>query len=148
MCKNSEAQITQGLDVLLAAMTAAAGEQMKPAWNDAKDMYATIDSIREGSTTWRQAIFRYNGKLPKNPPHWMMEDYVLYYRDVEEVLHEQVGTPEFDGEFDYVPFQEFDGGGDRVWTNLMSGDWAYQKAVRIFYCYLTCLSMTIIRMKF
>lgn len=59
----------------------------------------------------------------------MEETYELNVCNILVVLEQQLATSEFDGKFDYIPYQEFDPQGDRVWSNLMSGQWAYQQAV-------------------
>ena len=105
-------------------------------------MYDTIDSITEGTLEWKHATFRYNGLLPRNPPQWMLEEYTLAYQNSEEVLHEQMGTPDFDGEIDYVPFMEFNEDAKRVDSNLMSGNWANNKAVSQGPLFFTALSAT------
>jgi hypothetical protein len=54
----------------------------------------------------------------------MEETYELNARDALLVLEQQLATPDFDGQNDYVPYQEFDAQGDRIYSNLMSGRWA------------------------
>jgi len=55
----------------------------------------------------------------------MEEVYELNTRDVLTVLEQQLATPEFDGQFETTLYQEFNAQGDRVYSNLMSGHWAY-----------------------
>lgn len=124
----SEAQIGRGLDLWLAA-TLESDSQYQVPWRNAQEMYATIDSIQQGAAPWTTVKFRYNGVLPPNPPSWMLETYELCTRDVRVLLHEQLANPQFDGKCNYVPYQQFDGTGNRAWSNLMSGDWAWQQAV-------------------
>jgi hypothetical protein len=66
----------------------------------------------------------------------MEETYELNVRNILIVLEQQLATSEFDGNFDYIPYQEFDPQGDRVWSNLMSGQWAYQQAVCVSFVVL------------
>ncbi|KAH9009824.1 hypothetical protein EDB85DRAFT_1881130, partial [Lactarius pseudohatsudake] len=40
-------------------------------------------------------------------------------------------NPDFDCEFDYIPFCEFDAKKRRRWQDFMSGDWAWREANRI-----------------
>jgi Plavaka transposase len=94
-------------------------------------MYANIDAIQQGSNPWRTMLFRYQGKLLGNTLKWTTQSYELVTRDIRSVLHTQIGCTAFKGHWDYVPFMEFDGGGDRVWTNIMSGEWAAKEAVRV-----------------
>ena len=59
----------------------------------------------------------------------MEETYELNVRDILSVFEEQLASKEFDGRFDYMPYQEYDKNGSRVYSNLMSGDWASHQAV-------------------
>jgi hypothetical protein len=40
-----------------------------------------------------------------------------------------LSNPDFDGEFDYVPYKEFEPNGDRRFQNFFSGDWVWSQAV-------------------
>lgn len=94
-------------------------------------MYATIDSIQEGDAPFKTLRLRYNGPLPAEPPRWMTETYELCTRDSRVVLHHQLATTGFADQFNYKPYRQFDNQGDRAWSNLMSGDWAWNEAVRL-----------------
>ena len=63
----------------------------------------------------------------------MEQEYELNTRDVLAMVEQQLATPEFDGSFDYTPYQEFGPDGKCVWSNLMSGHWAWKEVVRSFY---------------
>ncbi|TFK72006.1 hypothetical protein BDN72DRAFT_855779 [Pluteus cervinus] len=97
-------------------------------WSNAQEMYETIDSIQHGPAPWKVYHFRYQGELPPNPPKWMMETYELCVRDSRQLLHFQLATPTFRDDIHYTPYQQFDQDGGRVWSNLMSGDWAWEQA--------------------
>ncbi|KAH9047251.1 hypothetical protein EDB84DRAFT_1557647 [Lactarius hengduanensis] len=56
------------------------------------------------------------------------EAYELNTRNILEVIQEQLATSDFKSQFDYVPYKEFNGRGERVWSNLMSGQWASMQA--------------------
>ncbi|KAJ6455051.1 hypothetical protein C8R45DRAFT_1188795 [Mycena sanguinolenta] len=58
----------------------------------------------------------------------MTEEYELCVRDLRTVLHNQLGTSSFKDDVDYVPYRQFNHTGKRVWSNLMSGDWAWKQA--------------------
>jgi len=126
--QTSKASIDQALQ-LWAAQSAKNGYDDVP-WKSANEMYRTIDRIQQGDNPWKTVSFRYQGTLPDNPPKWMTEDFVLVTRNLRHLLHEQIACPDFDGHWDYVPFIEFNHHGDRVWTSIMSGDWAARQAVR------------------
>ncbi len=61
----------------------------------------------------------------------MIETYELCTRDSRILLHNQLATTDFADAIDYKPYRQFDHRDDRVWSNLMSGDWAWNEAVCI-----------------
>ena len=73
--------------------------------------------------------FKYNRPLPPNPPRWMTETYELCTRDSRVLLHHQLTTTNFKYKFNYKPYWQFNHKGDRVWSNLISGEWAWKEAV-------------------
>jgi hypothetical protein len=66
----------------------------------------------------------------------MTQSYELCTRDVRQLLHNQLGTTAFKDHVNLVPYRQFNHGGRRVWSNLMSGDWAWKQAVP-FFCIST-----------
>ncbi|KAJ7833381.1 hypothetical protein B0H13DRAFT_2240376 [Mycena leptocephala] len=96
---------------------------------NAKELYADIDRVRHGDAPWKTYTIRYTGPLPPGtPPRWMTQEYELCTRDVRQLLHHQLGTTAFKDHIDYIPYRQFNHGGNRVWSNLMSGDWAWKQA--------------------
>ncbi|KAJ6472154.1 hypothetical protein C8R47DRAFT_1296895 [Mycena vitilis] len=77
---------------------------------------------------WRIYKITYTGPRPPVPPKWMTETYELCTRDSRLVLQQQLATPDFKDKIDYSPYRQFDGNGKRVWSNFMSGDWAWRQA--------------------
>ena len=65
----------------------------------------------------------------------MTETYELCTRDSQTLLHHQLATTDFADKFNYKPYRHFNHKGDRVWSNLMSGDWAWKEAVRFYLCH-------------
>lgn len=126
--QSSERQINKGLDLWLAA-TLKANDDTPLPWASAREMYATIDSIQDGDAPFETVRFKYSGQIPANPPRWMTETYELCTRDSRILLHNQLATTDFVDMFDYKPYRQFDHTNDRVWSNLMSGDWAWNEAV-------------------
>jgi hypothetical protein len=100
-------------------------------WKNAQDLYNTIDMIQHGDAPWKVHKVHYTGPLPAGtPPKWMTETFDLCARDSQVVLHNQLASSEFKGNTNFVPYQQFDRKGRRVWSNLMSADWAWKQAVR------------------
>lgn len=129
--QSSERHINKGLDLWLAA-TLKAGSKTPLPWSSAEEMYATIDSIQEGDIPFKTIYFKYSGTIPPNPPHWMIETYELCTRDSRILSHNQLATSDFFDMFNYKPYRQFDHTGDRIWSNLMSGDWAWNEAVSTY----------------
>jgi Plavaka transposase len=98
-------------------------------WDNAEQLYATIDSIDAGEIGWKTLRFSYAGMKPLTPPQWMEQTYDLNLRDMLGLLEQQLASTEFDGQFEYTPFQEFDSKGDHVYSHLMSAFWANREAV-------------------
>jgi Plavaka transposase len=99
-------------------------------WKTANEMYESIDSISAGGPGWTTFELSYGGPRPDGaPPRWMQESYELNVRDILSVFEEQLASKEFDGQFEYMPYEEYDQNGSRVYSNLMSGNWAFREAV-------------------
>jgi hypothetical protein len=131
----SKRQIRRGLDLWSAVLTKEKSNCDVP-WKSAEQLYETIDSIQAGDAPWFTYEFRYTGPKPAGTvPQWMQNVYELNTRDVLRVVELQLANPEFDGKFDYSPYKEYGPDGHRVWTNLMSGDWAYLEAVIGFFAF-------------
>jgi Plavaka transposase len=102
-----------------------------PFW-DHNHLLSTIDKIEVGKVPWESSKARYNGEIPSNGPvpEWMESHYEVFYRDPRLVVYSLLANPDFDGEFDYSPYQEFENE-ERRWSNFMSGNWAWKQAVRL-----------------
>ena len=125
--QTSEAGINKVLD-LWAASLLKFGEDIP--WANAQELYATIDSIQHGQAPWKALKVRYTGPLPEGmPPRWMTDTFELCSRDSRTLLHWQLETTDFKDKIHYLPYKQFRGDGSRVWSNLMSADWAAKQAV-------------------
>ncbi|KAJ7500565.1 hypothetical protein B0H11DRAFT_2155527 [Mycena galericulata] len=124
--QSSAGQINSALDLWTAQVLQYGGTS---PWRGAKDLYDTIDTIQHGDAPWKVYKLRYSGPRPPGlPPKWMTEEYELCARDCRTVLHRQLATPDFQDKIDYAPYRQFNAKGKRVWSNLMSGDWAWKQA--------------------
>ncbi|TFK19711.1 hypothetical protein FA15DRAFT_659672 [Coprinopsis marcescibilis] len=134
--QSSAGQINKALDLWRAIAINATKDpnNNSAAWACTKDMYQSIDDIQQGSAPFQTVFIKYSGPLPENPLAWMLETYELSVRDARQVLHQQLSTTKFAGEFETRPYHQFETCGDkqRVWLNLMSGDWAYEEADTIY----------------
>jgi hypothetical protein len=125
--RSSGPQIDEALDIWAAAVTEFGGNV---PWRNHKELYATIDTIQQGDSPWKVYKIQYQGpRPPGTPPRWMTQTYELCTRDTRRVLHHQFETTQFKDSINLVPYRQFDGDGQRVWSNLMSADWAWNQAV-------------------
>lgn len=124
----SAGKINNLMDLWAAAALETGGE---PPFADKDELYTAIDAIPLGGATWKALVVKYTGPLPQqgDVPSWMTDEHELFYRDPLEVIKQQLSNPAFDGHIDYAPYKEFDSEGNRQWSDLMSGDWAWQQAV-------------------
>jgi Plavaka transposase len=94
------------------------------------EMCETIDATELGGVPWQRSTLRYQCAVPvDDPPQWMSTEYEIFYRDPHKVLKNMLADPTFEHGFDYAPYQKFDNSGDRIYENVMSGDWAFRQAV-------------------
>lgn len=131
--QSSSKEIRKGLDLWLAAKIEATGDPncARTPWKNAREMHRTIDQIQQGNVPFKTIEFQYSGPRPsQGAPSWMTQKYELCVRDLREVIHQQLATEEFADEFCTTPYRQFDGASrERVFTNLFSGEWAWNEAV-------------------
>ena len=53
----------------------------------------------------------------------------VWFCNLHTLIHNILSNPDFDGEFDYAPIQEYDMEGNHRFENFMSGDWAWKQVV-------------------
>lgn len=106
----------------------------EPAFIDHNDLYAQIDSTPLGDVAWDFFGIKYTGPLPEgNVPPWMTETYKVHFRDPRAVIHNIISNPDFNGQFDYAPYQEYDSDGEHRYHDFMSGNWAWKQAERLTF---------------
>ena len=127
--QSSASAVDKGLDLWLATVLQSGGAPRQVPWHRASDMYSTIDSIAFGPLDWKAVKFKYDGRMPRDPPKWMQQTYELLVRDIRALLHYQISSTEFDGMFEYTPYEQYDPQDNRVLSNLMSGTWSWSQAV-------------------
>ncbi|KAF8257336.1 hypothetical protein EI94DRAFT_1774510 [Lactarius quietus] len=95
-------------------------------WNDS--LLATIDATPVGDVPWEGFSMSYDGPCPFDAPEWMTTTHNVWFCDPRQLVHNLLANQDFDGEFDYMLFQEFDTWKRRCWWDFMSGDWAWKEA--------------------
>ena len=114
----------------------------EPPFTGHSGLYNTIDAIPVGGVPWQSATFTYDGPQPELPDgvemlKWMENEYEIWFRDPRGLFKNMLANQDFDGSFDYGPFQQYDSKGIRQYENFMSGDWAWKQAVSVnlvFHC--------------
>jgi hypothetical protein len=125
--QTSAPMIDKALEHWAAIVMAYGGEA---PWKNHKELYANIDAIQQGDLPWKVYKIRYQGPRPPHPPKWMDQTYELCTRNARQVLHHQLETTQFKDSINLTPYKQFDGNDQRIWSNLMSADWAWDQAVR------------------
>lgn len=129
---------------LWAASLAVHGDE--PPFSSASHMYKTIDSTPLGDVPWESVSLQYGGAQPEdNIPSWMKEGYDIWFRDPRALVHNILSNPDFESEFDYVPFQERTVDGIHRFCDFMSANWAWKQAVSTCYCLLFKLMLIVSR---
>ena len=125
-----QSQVTRLME-LWAMHTRSDGLKGHPPYLNNQHLLDTIDATLDGNVKWKSFSVKYCGVIPEDPPSWMCQEYEVWCRDAKEVIKTMLQNEEFDGEFDYVPYKDFDEKGRRCYKDFMSGDWAWLKAVRL-----------------
>lgn len=93
-------------------------------------MYNSIDTTPLGDLPWESFSLKYNGDIPEGDiPSWMDTEYDVWFRDPRSLVHNMLSNPDFEGQIDYAPVQEYDSKGAHRFQNFMSGNWAWKQAV-------------------
>jgi hypothetical protein len=125
--QSSAGLIDKALDIWAATVMEFGGSS---PWKSSSELYATIDAIQFSDSPWKTYKIQYQGALPPGtPPKWMTQTYELCTRDSRQVLLHQLGTTEFKDQINLSPYRQYDSSNQRIWSNLMSADWAWTQAV-------------------
>jgi hypothetical protein len=129
----SKRQISKGLDLWLSS-TLHPGYTGPPVpWKNAREMYNTVDAIQQGTVPWKRYEIKYQGPVDENSPKWKLQTYELCYRDVLQLMEEQLANPDFKDDCDYVPFMELDEAGEPIYSEFFSGEWSWTQCVCFSY---------------
>lgn len=118
---------TQQLLDIIGALLVPHGDT--PPFASSVDLHATIDAIKVGDVPWQSFSTHYTGVFPEGvPPSWMTADYEVHFRDPHAVVQQMLSNPSFASDFDPVPHRDFDDKEERVYSDFMSGNWAWRQA--------------------
>jgi hypothetical protein len=103
-----------------------------PPFSNHTEMYNTIDSTPLGDLPWEFFSLEYNGDVPEGDvPSWMSAEYDVWFRNPLGLVHNILLNPDFEGEIDYAPVQEYSSNGVHRFRDFMTGNWAWKQAVSI-----------------
>jgi hypothetical protein len=126
----------------LMQILAAMSETGVPPFAHGKDLHATIDSISVGNAEWQSFTVQHadanalsGTTQDQDVPPWKLGEYTVWFRDPRELLQNQLSNPDFADAIDYAPRQVFGDKGQRVWSDFMTGNWAWKQCVSNFIYY-------------
>lgn len=96
-----------------------------------KSILDLIDSVPWGYGEWDSFTAEWPGPRDADSRPWKFKKWRCHLRDVRKVVETQLDTREFDGKFDYVPYEEFSATDQRMYKNHFSGKWANKQAVSV-----------------
>jgi hypothetical protein len=113
-------------------------------FRNALDMYKTIDRAVLGDVLWDSFKLRYQGvdqgEVDSPSPTWMTAEHTIWFQDPCKVIQNLLANADFMGETNLAPHRNYDRAGQHQYSDFMSGDWAWDQAVRILdICLLTFL---------
>ncbi|KAI6006222.1 hypothetical protein F5J12DRAFT_721156 [Pisolithus orientalis] len=126
----SAANINKLLD-LWNVMLLSAGSWL--IFKDSTEMYKMINHTILSDEQWENFCISYTGEQPAdNVPSWMNTVYDIWFQDSYDIICNMLSQPDFLGDMDYWPFQEYESATDkRQWEDFMSGDWVWTQVVII-----------------
>lgn len=98
-------------------------------FNNLRELRAKIDSIEQGDIGWSSFKIQYKGHIDASSAAWKKKEYEVWFRDPLMVAEQQISNKDFANEIDWAPKRIFDANGNRVYTDLASGDWMWNQAV-------------------
>lgn len=130
-----QAQMNNLFNIWSACMVAAHKDLTEDSapFSNVKDFLATIDDIKVGNAPWQSFVCGHSGDIPEGSPSWMKAEYEFWYRDPLAVIENMLKNPDFCGEFDFVPYKEYNQHGVRRYCDFLSGDWSFEQAVRAYF---------------
>ncbi|EIW51504.1 uncharacterized protein TRAVEDRAFT_137240, partial [Trametes versicolor FP-101664 SS1] len=99
-----------------------------PGFDSHSDLFDTIDSIPYGDTAWSAFSIQYTGPVGPDAPSWKRERYVVYLRDSLHAVENMASSADFQGSWHTRPYRQWNEQGTRVYSDVLSGHWAWKQA--------------------
>ncbi|KAG2031962.1 hypothetical protein BDR03DRAFT_936176 [Suillus americanus] len=102
----------------------------KPPFRSDAHIYNTINAISLGDVPWQSLSLKhaeFENALPDDAL-WKCSEYEVWFWDPRELLQNQLANHDFKNDIDYSAQQVFREQGQRVWLDLMTGNWAWDQS--------------------
>ncbi|KAH9923725.1 uncharacterized protein BXZ73DRAFT_91410 [Epithele typhae] len=129
--QGSVADINDILTAIHARDILLGHDDADPIFESHTHLVTTIDAITVGGVPYKSFSIRWTGPVDNNSPQWKRESYTIHYQDIIENIRAMAGNTELHGHWDNSPKAVFDADGRRVFSDLMTGQWAWDEADKI-----------------
>ncbi|KAF5361126.1 hypothetical protein D9758_009059 [Tetrapyrgos nigripes] len=131
--QSSADEIREALDLHAAQAIKCGADSHGFQYDDANELYQLIDCIDDINVPWETHQISYHGPHPPTSPLWMTQTYKFVKRDIRQLFLQQMQETDFftSSTFNKSPYRQFNNSGQHIWSNVMSGDWAWKQADEI-----------------
>ncbi|KAI9432522.1 hypothetical protein H4582DRAFT_1821021 [Lactarius indigo] len=121
------------IDVLLQLWAQSMSKFDSPApFKNHEDLYTLINSSAHSDVPWECLVTTVPEGVDKDAPSWMRTVYEVWYRNPDSMVSKMLSNPDFQGQFDLLPYVDLNADGTRRWSNVMSGNIAWRRSGDIF----------------
>ena len=104
------------------------------------ELERTLDDIPFGSLPWSSFQVRWSGPLTPTSPSWKRQTYIVHRRDPLATFENTLRNTEYKRTFDPAAYREYTHDGKRIFSNFMSGLFAWKESVRAIFSPLVHVS--------
>ncbi|KAG6897750.1 hypothetical protein C0992_011678, partial [Termitomyces sp. T32_za158] len=118
------------LNVLMQVWGAQHPESLPP-FSSKEHLHEVIDSTEIGGVPWQSFTATYGGEVVDcdlECAPWKLKGHNIWFRDPLQVLHSQLGNPDFNGEMDLAAKHIYDSKGKQQYGDVLSGEWAHRQS--------------------
>ncbi|KAJ7573918.1 hypothetical protein C8J56DRAFT_1065436 [Mycena floridula] len=118
------------IDELCQIWASSLPPDTQPPFANKADLYSTIDNITAGNLPpWESFTLKQNMDNDSgDPAPWKLAKFEVFFHNPLEMMHSQLGNPDFKGEMDFSARWVFDTAGKRRYRDFMSGNWAWRQS--------------------
>lgn len=142
MAEMSAGNLDELLKILTAAKVLETGDPTATAmFNSADELLKTIEAIPFSELPWTTFHVKYTGPVTPTTPTWKLQTYVVYTWNPLQLAEQMAQSADFFHTWDYIPYEEYLSEECRTFSNVMSGRWAFKKAVSNTVSFNYCNSL-------